>query len=321
MRRRISLLAALAALALVVVFPAEAAAAARNGLEVCAGLIVPSLFPFFVLSGLLSALGLPAALGRALEKPMRALFSLSGQCAAPFILGLTGGYPVGAAAAAELVRRGALTRGEAERLLPFCNNTGPAFIVGAVGSGVFGSAAVGLGLYASHAAAAAVVGLLLSPRGGGALSAPLPPSPPEKFAAALTQSVRAAVGTTLNVCGFAVFFSVVIGLAECLDLFSQAAGRLAVATGCELSFARAALYGIFELGNGVAAMRGLAAAPLNLALASFVLGFGSLSVHCQTAAVTASVNIKCARHFAGRILHGLISALITFVFALMLRQS
>ena len=39
---------------------------------------------------------------------------------------------------------------EAERLLGFCNNSGPAFIVGAVGAGIFGSPSVGLALYGIH---------------------------------------------------------------------------------------------------------------------------------------------------------------------------
>ena len=48
-----------------------------------------------------------------------------------------------------------LSRGmtEAERLLAFCNNSGPAFILGVVGVGVFGSSRVGLLLYLAHAAA------------------------------------------------------------------------------------------------------------------------------------------------------------------------
>lgn len=59
-------------------------------------------------------------------------------------------------------------------------------------------------------------------------------------------------------------------------------------------------------------MSGLSPTPLNLALASFILGFGGLSVHCQTISVLEGTNMKCARHFTGRILHGALSALFTF---------
>ena len=59
---------------------------------------------------------------------------------------------------------GAVSREEAERLLGFCNNSGPAFIVGAVGAGIFGSPSVGLALYGIHILAAVLTGLLLRRR-------------------------------------------------------------------------------------------------------------------------------------------------------------
>ena len=50
-------------LALVLLAP-QAAEGARQGLSVCAAALIPSLFPFFVLSNLLSALGLADLLHR-----------------------------------------------------------------------------------------------------------------------------------------------------------------------------------------------------------------------------------------------------------------
>jgi ABC-type uncharacterized transport system ATPase component len=53
----------------------------------------------------------------------------------------------------------------------------------------------------------------------------------------------------------------------------------------------------------------------NLALAAFLIGWGGISVHCQTAAVIAGTDIKSARHTVGRLLHGAISALCMWVLA------
>ena len=309
----LSLLLVLAAFGVLLWAPAEAAEGARRGMSVCATVIVPSLLPFLVLSALLNALGFPQLLAQAAGGLMGALFGASGAAAAPLLLGLTGGYPVGAASVADLVRRGEIDENEGSRLLPFCNNTGPAFIIGAAGSGVFGSAAVGLLLYASHILAAVCVGVLFS------VGAPRKQNETSRLtlavrslASALPESVKGAVTAMLNICGFVVFFSVVTALLDALGVFSDAAGRLAVHAHLELRFARALLAGILELGSGISALRGLTAAPGNLALAGFLLGFGSLSVHCQTLAAVSGTNIKVSRHFAGRLLHGLLSAGITF---------
>lgn len=308
----LSCAAALSGLAALILAPAAAAESVRGGLELCSSVIIPSLLPFFALSGLISALGLPQLLARAAEKPMRAVFGVSGAACVPFVLGLTGGYPVGASAVAGLVRGGEISPREGERLLPFCNNTGPAFILGAAGAGVFHSSACGALLYLSHILAAVAVGAAFSRRRAPDTPAPHTAARRRAFPAALTEGVKTAVASTLNVCGFVLFFCVVTGLLEYAGIFSSLAGAIAARCGAGLTFTRALLAGALELGGGIGAMSGLSPSPANLALCSFLLGFGGLSVHCQTLAVLDGTDMKCARHFAGRILHALVSALFTF---------
>ncbi|MBO7739128.1 MAG: sporulation protein, partial [Oscillospiraceae bacterium] len=147
MRRKIYELLGTAALiccaSALVCFPAEAVEAASSGLKLCLDVIVPSLFPFFVISTLTVEMGLAEKMGRLIEPLMRKLFNVSGACASAFVLGFVGGYPVGAKTAIALYERGECSRREAERLLSFCNNSGPAFILGVVGAGVFSDNRVG----------------------------------------------------------------------------------------------------------------------------------------------------------------------------------
>ena len=108
-------LALLIATAGLVAAPGEAIAGAKDGLTLCFNVIVPSLFPFFVLSSLVVDLGLAAYLGRAMEGLMRPLFRVSGSCAAAVALGFIGGYPVGARTALQLYQQGLCSKPEAER--------------------------------------------------------------------------------------------------------------------------------------------------------------------------------------------------------------
>ena len=311
-----SLAVVLAAFAALICAPAEALAGAKRGLEVCAGVIVPALLPFLIVSALLTGLGLPQLLAKAAGPLFTKLFGVSGAAAAPFLLGLTGGYPVGAAATAELCRRGELGGEEGSRILPFCNNTGPAFILGAAGTGVFSSGRAGVLLYLSHILAAVAVGVLMSiGRARGTVRAAEQTIEVRSLVHVLPESVKGAVVSTLNICGYVVFFSVITGLLDALGIFTSAAAYLATHLGLEPRFTRALLTGFLELGSGVSAMRGLSLTPLNLALASFVLGFGGLSVHCQTLAAVDGTGIRAARHFAGRLLHGAVSALLAFLLA------
>lgn len=300
--------------------PSAALEGARRGLRVCGESVVPSLLPFLTLSGLLNGLGLAEALAGRLSRWTVRLFAAPGCAAGPFLLGLTGGYPVGAAALAALVREGALDPEEAGRLLPVCNNTGPAFLVGAAGLGVFGSGRIGALLYLSHVLSAIGTGLLLSigkPRTAPS-SAPAP-IPSRSLGVLLPEAVKSAVRAALNITGFVVFFSVLTALLEQTGLLTAWAGALSLRLGLELRAARALFIGLLELGGGVAALGGVSPTPVNLAICSFVLGFGSLSVHGQTLAVLEGTGIKkTSRLVAGRLLHAALSAAITYLFTLLL---
>lgn len=126
--------------AALLLFPDVSAAAAREGVTLCLQTVLPSLFPFFVLSSLLVQSDVPRLLSRAMAGVMYPLFGVSGAGASALILGLLGGYPVGARTVAELYGRGEIAREEAEQLLAFCNNSGPGFFLGVCGTAVFGSA-------------------------------------------------------------------------------------------------------------------------------------------------------------------------------------
>lgn len=297
MKKHISLIAAGALFLCLIAGSARAAEGARNALSLCAVTLIPTLFPFFTLANLLSELGLPDLLGQRLTPLTKKLFRVSGCGAQAFVLGISGGYPLGASVVADLRRRGLISRPEGERLLAFCNNSGPAFILGAAG-GVFHSPKAGLLLYLTHILGAVCVGILF--RGNGTADPPLPPSSPSlPLSAAFPKALTKAVATTLSVCGYVVFFRAVMALIPLPPSLPP--------TG------QALFAGILELAGGIASFRGLSPTPEHLALAAFLLGWGGISVHLQTTGVLADTDIKCARHLAGRALCGVFAAIFTFV--------
>lgn len=312
MKNKLSIFAALCALAALLMSTKNVISCCRGALTLCLELIMPSLFPFFVLSGLLNRLGLPSLLGQLLSPLASRLFRVSGPGASAFFIGITGGYPMGASYIADMLEHGQVSPEEASHLLAFCNNSGPAFIVGAVGAGVFRSAGVGLLLYLVHILSALITGVLLRPREEVSF-APCTAVPGGSIKTALPEAVRQSVVSTLNVCGFVVCFTVLAGLLDAWGLFSALAGMIAARFGLELHFVRAALSGVLELGSAVGAMQGLAASPLNLALAAAILGWGGISVHFQTAAVLADADIKTAPHFRGRLMSSVIGATLAYV--------
>ena len=296
-------------------WPQEAMEAAREGLRLCYNVILPSLFPFFVLSALVVDLGLAGYIGRALEGLMRPLFRVPGACASAFVLGFVGGYPVGARTALSLYQKGMCTKTEAERLLAFCNNSGPAFILGVVGAGVFASSRVGVLLYLAHAAASVCVGLLFRfYRGeeGRREGRAAPTFQAERFTTAFTGAIKNSFLSTLNICAFVVFFTVVIKLLFLSGLLPGLAGVLGALLsplGFSTRWAERLLTGLIELTSGVWTLTGAGTMSGKLSMAAFLLGWAGLSVHCQVLSFIGGSGLSVRTYIGGKLLHGGLSAL------------
>lgn len=296
-------------------WPQEAMEAAREGLRLCYNVILPSLFPFFVLSALVVDLGLAGYIGRALEGIMRPLFNVPGACASAFALGFVGGYPVGARTALSLYQKGMCTKTEAERLLAFCNNSGPAFILGVVGAGVFASSKVGLLLYLAHAAASVCVGFLFrfykreEKRRERRAS---PTFEAERITVAFTGAIKNSFLSTLNICAFVVFFTVVIKLLFLSGLLPGLAGVLGALLspmGFSTQWAERLLTGLIELTSGVWTLTGAGTMSGKLSMAAFLLGWAGLSVHCQVLSFIGGSGLSVKTYIGGKLLHGGLSAL------------
>lgn len=297
-------------------FPEASAAAAREGVTLCLDLIVPSLFPFFVLSSLLIATGLAGACARPLEKLMGPLFGVGGAGAAALGLGLIGGYPVGARTIAQLTERGECTPAEARRLAQFCNNCGPAFFIGAAGVGVFGSKEAGFLLMGANLTAALLLGI-----GGRVCQGSLLPRqgrdvPPVSFSALadrLPQCVTDGFSATLGVCAYVILFSVLAAVAEASSLLPLAtqllAGLLPGEGGQELC--RSFLMGFLELSTGTASLSDAPSPSLALPLAAFLLGWGGLSVHCQSLPFLRAAGVATGPYLRAKFLQGMLSAGLT----------
>ena len=268
-----------------------AAQAARDALALCARSVIPALFPFFVAVSCFTSLGLARETGRLLAPLAAPLLGCSGTGAAAFLLGLLGGYPVGGRTAAELYRSGAVDRAEAMHLLSFCNNCGPAFVVGVAGIGCFGSRRAGLWLYAIHVLSALLAARLHRPSAPERL--PPEPAPPRPFAAALTDAVDRGARTMLTVCGFVVFFSVLTGV------IAAAAGPLPPV-----------LLGFAELTGGI--LR-LTPDRAGFTAAAALLSWGGLCVHAQTAAALQDTDLSLGPQLTGKAMQAVLSAAMAWI--------
>lgn len=301
MRIRWRILACLCLGGLLVWFLADAGAvrdSVAEALSLCARSVVPSLFPFLVASSALLALGFGELAAPWLAGLMEPLFRVPGAGSAALVLGLVGGYPIGAKTAADLYRENLVSREEAERLLAFCINSNPVFLISVLGVGVFGSVRAGVWLWLIHVLSALLTGLVFRGGGKSASRQELTRRPPFRavgFAEAFTGAVRSSLAGILSVCAFVVFFYV---LAHPLTAMGGRLGAVLVAV--------LELFSLTPL---------LTADAFGFLLAAAAAGWGGLSVLCQTLAVLEGSGLRLRNCLLGKVVQSAFSLLLAALLA------
>lgn len=254
-----------------------AAQGASAGIALCIRTVIPSLFPYFVLTGLLIRL---IGSGWNLSIPER-LCGIPEGSGILLLTGFLGGYPAGAACVAQHVRIDGLNKGDAERMIAFCNNPGPAFIFGMAGS-VLGS---------SGKAAIVWIILIMS----SLLTAMvLPGKSAEKCRLLQRKSdntvMHQALISTATVCGWIILFRMILAFADRWVLWL-------LPKQIQVLFA-----GILELSNGCVRLTLVENENIRLILLSVMLSLGGICVTMQTQGVIASAGLSVRKFVIGRLI-------------------
>lgn len=108
-------------------YPAQSLYYAFTGLTLWFQKMIPALFPFMILSGIMVRMNLTDYFSIVLSPLLKPLFRVSGNGAYCIIMGFLCGFPMGAKVIADLYERQKLSKQEASYLLSFCNNIGPIY--------------------------------------------------------------------------------------------------------------------------------------------------------------------------------------------------
>lgn len=265
---------------------------AREGIDLCLKTVIPSLFPFFLLSGLLTN----AFAGRKLSflRPLGALCGVPEGGESLLITGFLGGYPVGAQSVASVYRAGQLSRADAERMLAFCNNAGPAFLFG-MAAAMFPQKSDAFLLWFIHILSAVFTAMLIPRRGTGAVTLS------QGNHMTLSGTMGSAIRVMASVCGWVVLFRVMISFLSRWFLWLL---PLSVQVG---------ITGLLELTNGCCALASISSKALRFVMCSGMLAAGGLCVTMQTVSVTDGLNLRF--YFLGKLLQVIFSLLLSMAWA------
>ena len=308
--------------------------AAKKGITLWANNVVPSLFPFFVAVELLKHTNLIYFLSIKLDKYMKPIFNLPGVASFPFVMGLISGYPVGAKIVSDLYSKNLCTQKEAERMLAFTNNSGPLFIIGTVGCSFYSNTSIGILLLFSHILSSICVGIILGIisrikfatnkfTANSRQSASV-----NNFSSLLQDDIKiadlggilgsaivSAIKSILMIGGFVTIFSVILSILNNTKILTIISYFISNIFHINPDYIVGLITGFLEFTNGLYKISTInnKMLSINLILSSFIIGFGGISVTLQVLNIISKNKLSIKTYIFGKLLHGTISALFTFL--------
>ena len=282
------------------IFPKEASDGIKAGFGLLGSDLLPSLFPFMVISAYVCENKLIHKLASFLDKLTKKTFKTNGYGIIAFILGIMGGYPVGAKVIRDYYVTGKLNQNEAERLFYWCINPSPVFSVTAVGLLMMGNIKTGGIIYLSCILSSITIGFFCRFLSDDTTTKKIDFTVPKKVDNSCVKAVSSGTEAMLSICGWVLIFSAfsyvvsALPLNESIKLFVKSISE--VTTGCNTAIEN----------------------RLPVAVVTAIVGFGGFAVIFQINSFASSCNVKLSRLVCSRVINSSFSvvfySLITKLF-------
>lgn len=287
----------LAFAALFAVFPDRYVPVCLDGIALWALNVLPAVFPFLFVTALLRASGGAQRVSRVFSPFAKALFGTGGEGGFCFFMSILSGYPVGASLVSAFKADGVFSDDEAQILACACSTSGPLFVIGSVGAGMFSDKKIGFAILAAHLLAALLSGVLLRffyylRRRGGKRN----PCTKKQSARtrtkdfSLAECVQNSALSAIGVGGCIAVFYVLAAMASDFGLLyplQRLIGLLPQLAPCAEGLSK----GIVEMTGGCLALAGLET-PLAAPCCAFLVTLGGASILFQQIAYLRSADIN-----------------------------
>ncbi|MBQ6877361.1 MAG: hypothetical protein IJO22_03045 [Oscillospiraceae bacterium] len=239
--------------------------------------------------------------------PLTFLLKIPKACGGILLSALVGGYPAAAKNINDLALQGVIDSRTAGKMLCYCVNAGPPFLISAIGAGIFGNIKTGFLIFFAQLFSAALIAFfisLFSERISDIKSLPQPQKP--KTSVCIVESVVSSAESCFRMCAFIVIACGITGIIEQNAAFSSLKNSAA---------ANAVFSGFFEVTSGCFACADIEGFS-SIILAGAIASFSGISVILQIAAVTEESKIPLFPFVISRFFHAGITAGILRIFLL-----
>ena len=268
--------------------------------------IIPSLFPFFIISDILINYNITNYIPKFIKKTFNYLFNVNDNTITIFFLSLLSGFPSNARNTRKLYDLGLITEEEASHALMFTHFSNPLFILGTVSVFFLKNEEFGIIILISHYLSNIIVGLIFrNLHSKSNTNYTILNKKSQNFPSVLTNSIKTSIDTLLLILGTLTCF---------LVLSSIIINRLNLNP-----YNSTILKGLLEITMGIKSLSSLNINNIyKVVLSSIFISFGGLSVHMQVLSQLIGTKISYKNFFIGRIYQSIFAGLFSYLLYIIL---
>ena len=270
----------------IIIYPERYISCCLQGFVMWAECVLPSLFPFMVITLIMIKSGFAEKASLPLRK-VTGIFNLPPAAAVCLLISVCSGYPAGSKCLLEFYENGCLSEKDMKKLSVLCSTSGPLFIIGSVGVRMFGDKSAGWKILLAHFLSVIIIALVISLFSKREQRKDLKHAPVKSNV--LYDYFYGAVISVAVAGGFIAFFAVTARILSDFNFLIVFEKFLSLFTD-DLS-ARAVSLGLVEITTGCKELSA-SSGKLALPFAGFLITFGGVSIVLQQLAYLLKAGVK-----------------------------
>ncbi len=279
----------LALLVLMILEPKRYVEASIESLNLVVFKVFPTLFSFFIISRLLTLLGVGIYTSKILSKPLKYCYNAPPIASFVFSLSILSGYPIGAKLISEFYENHIIDKSQVDSLISYTSCSGPVFIIGTVGIGFLDDYKAGVLILFSHILATILNGFIYKNASSTSVASKIEVRSDDAFFNdAVTSSVKAMlqVGGSIIFLNILITFTYHVGIVDLLD-------KVASAFCIDESILECALVGSVEFTKGIQLISSRFVEKKDIIVAvSTLISFGGLSIYIQSMSFLKKIGVS-----------------------------
>ena len=313
-------LAIFAIMIIIISNPKRFTAGTISGLKLFFYSVLPGLFPFMLLTKLLTEIGFLFKITSKFNNFTRKFFGTTGVSMYIFCMSILSGYPIGAKLISDLYSKQLITTTDAKKMSIFCTTSGPIFVIGAVGAGMFKSLKIGLILYFSHIISSVLIGILYN-----VLTIKKTSEPPcinqsllllnKNNNYTLSNVVSETINSLFVVGAYITIFFLISEILDALKIISFIVNLISkplTIANISTNTTKGLVYGIIEVTRGSKVLSATVSHS-SIAICSGIISFSGLSIIMQSMAFLKNAKIKTHSFVFAKCVHCVVSIFICYL--------